>query len=140
MRRLSESEKLEVGDRLEAGESTASVARRLGRARSSIRSHMVSARFRRPVPAAEWSPRRLSLVEREEISQGVAAGESLRAIARRLGRASSTVSREVEAPASSRGSFRAHRSASAAVTHKCRYGRVGVFVLAAAWIVLRAWK
>lgn len=95
MRRLSESEKLEVGDRLEAGESTASVARRLGRARSSIRSHMVSARFRRPVPAAEWSPRRLSLVEREEISQGVAAGESLRAIARRLGRASSTVSREV---------------------------------------------
>ena len=95
MKRLSESERSEVWDRLEAGESVASVARRLGRARSSVRSHVVAAGFRRPVPAAEWSPLRLSLTEREEISRGVAVGESLRAIARRLGRASSTVSREV---------------------------------------------
>ena len=41
------------------------------------------------------SPLRLSLTEREEISRGLAGGESLRAIARRLGRAPSTVSREV---------------------------------------------
>ena len=40
---------------------------------------------------------RLSLSEREEISRGLAAGESLRGIARRLGRAASTVSREVAA-------------------------------------------
>ncbi len=33
--------------------------------------------------------------EREEISRGLAGGESLRVIAARLGRASSTVSREV---------------------------------------------
>jgi len=38
---------------------------------------------------------RLSLVEREEIALGRAAGESVRSIARRLGRAASTVSREV---------------------------------------------
>ncbi|MBA2373332.1 MAG: IS30 family transposase [Chloroflexi bacterium] len=38
---------------------------------------------------------RLRLAEREEISRGVIAGDSLRAIARRLGRATSTVSREV---------------------------------------------
>ncbi len=38
---------------------------------------------------------RLSLVEREEISRGLAAGESLRSIARRVGRAPSTISREV---------------------------------------------
>jgi transposase, IS30 family len=38
---------------------------------------------------------RLSLVEREEIALGRAAGESIRSIAGRLGRAPSTVSREV---------------------------------------------
>ena len=38
---------------------------------------------------------RLSLKEREEISRGLAAGESLRSVAARLGRAPSTVSREV---------------------------------------------
>ena len=38
---------------------------------------------------------RLSLEEREEIRVGLARGESLRSIARRLGRAASTVSREV---------------------------------------------
>ncbi len=59
MRRLSDSERSEVWDRLEAGESVASVARRLGRARSSIRSHVVAAGFRRPTPPAEWSPLRL---------------------------------------------------------------------------------
>ena len=41
------------------------------------------------------SPLRLSLDEREEISRGLVAGESLRAIAGRLGRSPSTVSREV---------------------------------------------
>lgn len=46
-----------------------------------------------------WSPGRgrVSLAGREEISRGLAAGDSLRAIARRLGRAPSTVSREVAA-------------------------------------------
>jgi len=38
---------------------------------------------------------RLSLAEREEISVGLAAGHSRRAIARRLGRAPSTISREI---------------------------------------------
>ena len=37
------------------------------------------------------------LYEREEISRGLASGESLRGIARRLGRAPSTISREVKA-------------------------------------------
>jgi len=95
MRRLSESEKFEVWDRFEAGESLRSISRRLGRPPSTIRTHLVSAKFRRPLPAVEWSPLRLSLREREEISRGIAADESLRGIARRLGRATSTVSREV---------------------------------------------
>ena len=95
MRRLSESEKVEIWDRFEAGESLRSISRQLGRPPSTIRTHVVSGRFRRPLPAVEWSPRRLSLGEREEISRGLAADESLRCIARRLGRAASTVSREV---------------------------------------------
>jgi transposase, IS30 family len=40
---------------------------------------------------------RLSLEEREEISVGLKDGESLRSVARRLGRAPSTISREVKA-------------------------------------------
>jgi IS30 family transposase len=53
-------------------------------------------RLRRPLAAERVrSPLRLSLVEREEISRGLAAGESLRGIGRRLGRAPSTISREV---------------------------------------------
>jgi Helix-turn-helix domain len=48
-----------------------------------------------PAPEPTRSALRLSLAEREEISRGLARGESLRGIARRLGRASSTVSREV---------------------------------------------
>ena len=44
---------------------------------------------RRRCPAA------LVLDEREEISRGIAAGQSIRRIAARLGRSASTVSREV---------------------------------------------
>ena len=97
MRRLSELEKSEVWDRFEAGESQRSISRRLGRSPSTIRTHLLGSGFRRPVPGREWSSLRLSLTEREEISRGLAVGESLRCIASGLGRAGSTVSREVTA-------------------------------------------
>ena len=95
MERFSESEKAELWDRFEAGESLRSISRVLGRAPSSVRTHIVAAGWRRPVPAGDWCAIRLSFAEREEISRGLAAGVSLRCIARRLGRARSTVSREV---------------------------------------------
>jgi len=48
------------------------------------------------VPAARRRSRRvLTLAEREDISRGIASGFSMRAIAQRLSRACSTVSREV---------------------------------------------
>jgi IS30 family transposase len=50
---------------------------------------------RRPPREPKRSALRFSLVEREEISRGLAGGESLRSIAGRLGRAPSSVSREV---------------------------------------------
>ena len=51
---------------------------------------------RRPKREPTRSPMRLSLAEREEISRGLAAGESFSSIAARLERTPSTVTREVE--------------------------------------------
>jgi IS30 family transposase len=48
-----------------------------------------------PRPPAPRSPLRLRSSEREEISRGLTTGESIRSIGRRLGRAPSTVLREV---------------------------------------------
>jgi IS30 family transposase len=56
----------------------------------------------------------LSLAEREEVSRGLAGGESLRAIARRLARSPSTISREV-ATNGGRRRYRACRADKAAV-------------------------
>jgi IS30 family transposase len=66
---------------------------------------------RRPVRQDGWvpGPGRLTLADREEISIGVHADESFTAIAARLGRAVSTVSREV-AVNGGRGSCRAWRA------------------------------
>jgi IS30 family transposase len=52
---------------------------------------------------------RLSLLEREEIRAGIAAGDSFRAIAGRIGRAPSTVGREVGGVAG-RARYRATRA------------------------------
>jgi transposase, IS30 family len=59
----------------------------------------VTRREERPGRPDTWSPRpgRLSVEEREEILLGLARGESMRLIARGLGRAASTVTREVKA-------------------------------------------
>src|SRR5262249_50281290 len=66
---------------------------------------------RRTVHHSGWSPRpgRLSLADREEISIGLHTGESFTAVAARLGKAVSTVSREVAANGG-RGAYRAWRA------------------------------
>jgi len=109
LRRLSEAEKSEIWDRFEAGESQRSISRRLGRPPATIRTHLLGSGFRRPVPGPDWSTIRLSLTEREEISRGLATSESFRCIASGLGRAGSTVSREV----ASNGGRDRYRAASA---------------------------
>ncbi len=106
MRRFTEAEVVEVWERRQAGELTRSIARRLGRNGSSIRRVFEDAGGVRPARRRR-ATRHLTLVEREEISRGVAGGEPLRSIARRLGRAPSTVSREV-ARNGGRRRYRAH--------------------------------
>ncbi len=103
--RFTELEKAEVWDRWQGGEAMRSIARRLGRESSSVRTLIEDTGGVRPAPRRR-SARCLSLTEREEISRGVAAGESLRQIAHRLGRAPSTVCREV-AGNGGRGQYRA---------------------------------
>ncbi len=111
-RRFTETEIVEVWDRRQAGELTRLIARRLGRNGSSIRRLFEDAGGVRPARRRR-AERHLTLVEREEISRGVAGGEPLRQIARRIGRAPSTVSREV-ARNGGRHRYRAHRADQAA--------------------------
>jgi len=111
--RLSELERWRIAELAAQGSTTRLIAEELGRGRYAVAKHLRLMR-RPPAPEPVRSPLRLSLVEREEISRGLAGGESLRAIARRLGRAPSTVSREV-AGNGGRRRYRACRADKAAV-------------------------
>ena len=92
--RLSELEKWRIAELAAQGLPTRLIGKEIGRAHRAVAKHLRVMR-RPPVPEPVRSPLRLSLTEREEISRGLAGGESLRAIARRLGRSPSTISREV---------------------------------------------
>ncbi|HEY6276457.1 MAG TPA: IS30 family transposase [Streptosporangiaceae bacterium] len=85
-------------------------------------------------PRGPLSGRYLSLAEREEIAVGVAAGESLRAVAARLGRPASTVSREVRRNSSQLG----YRAVAAQAQAEARARRPKAAKLAGS-PVLRAW-
>ncbi len=104
-RRLSLADEDQIWERLRAGHAAKPTARALGWSTSGVRGYLVRCGGIRPAPRHR-SPGRLSLVEREEISRGLAAGWSLRAIAAGLGRAPSTISREVAAHGG-RGRYRA---------------------------------
>ena len=88
------TERVEVWDRWQRGESSQSIGRVLERGGSAIHRQLAVYGGIRPQSRCR-SSRALTLVEREEISRGIAAKESVRSIAVRLGRSPSTVSREV---------------------------------------------
>jgi transposase, IS30 family len=109
--KLGDGERLVILERVAAGESQLAVARALGFGTTTVRRVLVAAGgtpSRRSRRRAR-SPLRLSLLEREEIRAGIAAGDSFRVIARRIGRAPSTVSREVGG-VRGRGEYRATRA------------------------------
>ncbi len=87
-------QKAELWDRWQKGEGLKSIGRAFGKSSSSIYSHVSPFGGIRP-PERRRSRLSLTLAEREEISRGIVAQCSIRSIARSLGRAASTVSREI---------------------------------------------
>ena len=102
------AESAEIWDRWLRGEGLRSIGRVFGKTSSSIFAHI------RPSGGIRPSQRRrsrlaLTLAEREEISRGLVNGHSLRRIACSLGRAPSTVGREIRRNGGS-GPYRAATS------------------------------
>jgi IS30 family transposase len=90
----TETQKALMWERWQAGDTLHSIARMFDRRHTSV--HHILARSGGIRPAARTrSTQVLALAEREEISRGAKVGLSVRAIARSLGRAPSTVSREI---------------------------------------------
>ncbi len=90
----TDTQKSEMWDRWQRGESLSSIGRRFNRASSSIYPLLARTGGIRP-PARVRSRLALTLFEREEISKGLHGEMSLRSIARSLKRPASTISREV---------------------------------------------
>ena len=90
----SAAQKAEMWDRWQRGETLHSIARLFDRHHTSVRGILAATGGIRP-PERRRSRLALTLAEREEISRGIACDLSLQAIATRLKRAPSTISREV---------------------------------------------
>ncbi|MQS16230.1 IS30 family transposase [Streptomyces kaniharaensis] len=91
---MSDTQKRELWDRWKAGESISEISRALGRPPGSIFTIIKSNGGYVP-PVRQRRSGQLTLPERESISRGLARGDSIRSMARALGRAASTVSREI---------------------------------------------
>ena len=112
-RRLSHADRAEIERLVWSGETFATAAAAVGCSTKSIQRFLaLTGGLKRRIKVR--SALRLSLAEREELSRGLVAGDSLRAIAARLGRAPSTISREV-AWNGSRDRYRAWRADSEAI-------------------------
>jgi IS30 family transposase len=90
----TEEQKALMWDRWQRGDTLHAIAAGFDRYHSSISNILARSGGIRP-PERRRSRRVLTLAEREEISRGVVAGKSIRSIAKSLGRAPSTVSREI---------------------------------------------
>ena len=108
----TDADKELMWDRWQAGESLHAIARLFDRYHPSIQRILAESGGIRP-PKRRRSRLALSMSEREEISRGIVAGRSIRSIASSLGRAPSTVSRELRRNGGRRR-YRANRADKAA--------------------------
>jgi IS30 family transposase len=91
---LSAIDKREIWSRWKAGQTLHEIGRAYGKCHNAIRAVLLP-RGGIPPLARRRSRLALTFAEREDISRGMASGSSMREIAGRLHRATSTVSREV---------------------------------------------
>lgn len=90
----TESQKALMWERWQKGESLQQIAQLFDRNHSSVQRILAERGGIRPAPRCRAKVA-LTLAEREEISRAMVAGHSMRSVATRLGRAPSTISREV---------------------------------------------
>src|SRR6202021_3771541 len=93
-RGFSDAEKTELWDRWQRGEPLKAMGRVFGKPYSSIYFQLAPHGGIRPAPRRR-SRLALTLVEREEISRGIAAHRSTRSMDKLLGRSPSTGAREI---------------------------------------------
>lgn len=105
---LSHEQKAELWRRWKAGETLSDIGRAFGKHAASVFGVVAAKGGFAPVPRSRRSGS-LSLIEREEISRGLVSGRSFRQLGRDLGRAVSTISREV----AKNGGRQAYRAARA---------------------------
>ena len=91
---LPKDQRQKVWDLWKTGSSLSEISREVGSPPGSIFSILLP-RGGIYLPAQKHRPGSLTLAEREEISRGISAGMSCRAIARMLNRSASTISREI---------------------------------------------
>ena len=91
----TESQKAHMWERWQKGDSLQQIAQMFDRNHSSVQRILAESGGIRPAQRRR-SRLALTLAEREEISRAVVAGQSIRSIAKTLGRAPSTVSREIK--------------------------------------------
>jgi IS30 family transposase len=102
------AEKAELWDRWQRGESLRAIGRAFSKPSSSIHFQLLPHGGIRPAPRRR-SRLGLTLSERETISRGLVAQQSTRSMARVLGRAPSTISREIRR----NGGYGCYRAAQA---------------------------
>ncbi|SAK88717.1 transposase [Caballeronia pedi] len=103
----SESQKALMWERWRAGESLQHIAELFNRNHSSVEGILAQTGGIQPAPRRR-SRLALTLAEREEISTGLAAGDSIQSIARRLSRSPSTICREIKRNSGEKGYRASH--------------------------------
>ena len=114
----SESQKALMWERWQKGDSLQQIAQLFDRNHSTVQGILSRTGGIRPA-SRRRSRLALTLAEREEISRAVVTGQSIRSVARQLGRAPSTISRELQRNGGQQ-CYRAIQADQMALDRSCR--------------------